>query len=614
MIFRNVGVDLKLVLRGHQLIRTLAFIALFCSATVAHADKRVAFLVGNANYEHAPSLDNPIKDTELIAATLTELDFDVSVFSNLNRDQIGRELSIFLSNTEGADVTLFYFAGHGLQYDGENFLVGTDTKLETEFDIASEALNLSKVIELLERNSRAALIFIDACRDNPLANAFYAQNFSQTRALMTRGLAPMTRSFQGSMITFSASPGQVAYDGEGANSPFAAALARHLPTENLEVLSLMKRVIRDVKAETGDLQTPMVTNDLTAEIYMRLGGGEGAVLALQQEEALFEAANDLASLRAWDVFLEKYPNGVFSEMAYAARELLQAEEIAENVGVEVAQLAPQSINRDISAGIEAQIGLSRDDNRAVQTALNTRGYDAGPEDGILGTRTRRAIASYQLSVGLPATGVVTKGTAAKLGLEIDNPENSDMPVVSSQDARRYDPEKLGLVESDERLLKAAKALQGKEFRYGFFDDSLYLAVLDWSNPGFEGASKVAERAGGYVVTINSEAENRFIARLTLSDERLWRPNGKRSFMFGPMIGLHQLPNSREPSGGWVWASGETPAYSSWDPYEPTNHNNNESIAVFFIPYNEFSSYRARPRPLKWGDVSGGRRSYVIEVD
>lgn len=300
---------------------------------MAAAERRVAFLVGNQDYAHAPALDNPIRDVALIAETLGDLGFEVSRHENLPRDQIGRELVAFLRETEDADVTLFYFAGHGMQFEGQNYLVGTDARLETEFDVESEALNLDKVVAQLEARSRAALVFIDACRDNPLASNFYRRNFSETRAIATRGLAPVTSKFDGAMMVFSASPGQVAYDGDGEVSPFAAAVARHLPTANMEVLSVMKRVIRDVKAETADQQTPMVTNDLTAEIYLNLGDGrEGDAIALQQEEALFEAATEIGTVEAWDDFLNRYKSGKLFAAAVKVREGLLNQQIASSLG------------------------------------------------------------------------------------------------------------------------------------------------------------------------------------------------------------------------------------------------------------------------------------------
>jgi peptidoglycan hydrolase-like protein with peptidoglycan-binding domain len=232
------------------------------------AETRAAFIVGNSDYQNAPSLENPVNDAKLVAETLTGLGFKVSSHLDLTRREMTSALTEFLKENEEADVTLFYFAGHGMQFEGKNYLIGTDASLKSEFDVESETLELARVVNMIERRSKAALIFIDACRDNPLADQFYRENFSETRALQTRGLAPVKTSSDGAMLVFSAAPGQVAYDGVGENSPFAKSLAKHLPSENIEVLSLMKRIIRDVKVETGDRQVPMVTNDLTTEIYL----------------------------------------------------------------------------------------------------------------------------------------------------------------------------------------------------------------------------------------------------------------------------------------------------------------------------------------------------------
>ena len=209
----------------------------------AFADTRAAFVVGNSAYSNAPKLANPVRDAHLVADTLRSLDFIVTQKNDLTRDGFARALSDFIRKNKNADVTLFYFAGHGMQYDGQNYLVGTDARLQSELDIDSETVELSKVVELLERNSKATLVYVDACRDNPLATDFYRRNFSETRALETRGVARVRLRTDGSMLVFAAAPGQVAYDGEGRNSPFARALARHLPTEGAEILSLTKRII-----------------------------------------------------------------------------------------------------------------------------------------------------------------------------------------------------------------------------------------------------------------------------------------------------------------------------------------------------------------------------------
>jgi hypothetical protein len=607
-------------------MRLLLLILVAWTATApVRAETRAAFLVGNADYDHAPALDNPIRDTALLARTLDDLGFAISRHENLSRDEIARELVTFLRAHEAADVTLFYFAGHGLQYEGKNYLVGSEARLASEFDVEAEALDLDRVIRQLERRSRAALVFVDACRDNPLADRFYRENFSATRALSTRGLAPLNGAYQGAMTVFAASPGQVAYDGTQGNSPFALALTRHLPTENLEVLSLMKRVIADVRTATGGEQVPVVMNDLTAEIYLRLGSGDaGAALALQQEEALFEAALEIASLRAWDIYLSRYPEGHFRDMALAARELLQADTLAEEAGVDVAELTPARITRESAAAVEAGLGLSQEDSRAVQAALNRLGYDAGPEDGVLGRRSRQALASYQLVVGLPATGVVTRGTAERLGLALARAESAEGPVVSSRDARRYDPETLATIESDKRLIAAALALKGYEFVYGFYDGRLYMAVNLWKGLPWTEAVAFAEKAGGHLVTLTSAEENRFVLDLVKHDDRFWTVSeGQNDGIVvpataGPAIGLYQPEGAREPRGGWRWVTGEPLDYTDWIPGQPNNWDGVEHYANYQSD-GHMKGNSGTPGPgwrdrAGWDDLPGGRPSLIIEIE
>ena len=327
-------------------------------ATSTFAQERVAFIVGNSVYEHAAPLANPGNDAHLIARTLTALNFDVRLHENLSRWKIASELSDFLDETKDAELTIFYFAGHGMQFEGGNYLLGTDAQLRSELDVEAETLNLDHVIRLLRRGSRAALVFVDACRDNPIATAFYQKNFSATRALATRGLAPARSSFDGAMVTFAASPGQVAYDGAGINSPFASALARHLPTPNIEILTLMKRVARDVRKETNDQQTPMVNNDLTREIFLR-------------EVASSARVNDLA--------LEEPGKPELPEI-----------------------LTPKEM--------ELTLNLTEADRRNLQRLLYQIGYDPGPSDGAFGPKTRTALEKFQFAHGLHDTGYVTNTT------------------------------------------------------------------------------------------------------------------------------------------------------------------------------------------------------------
>lgn len=293
----------------------LVFVIGLFTAQVLHAEERVAFVVGNSNYENTSQLSNSVQDARLITAVLEKVGFDVTTHQDLSRGGFARAFSKFLASASEADIAFFYFAGHGVQLDGTNYLLGTDATLKSEFDVISEGISLDDVTEILTKRTNAALIFVDACRDNPLADTFFAENFSQSRSIDTRGLAPVTSTNTGSMLVFAASPGQVAYDGIGSNSPFSLALARHLPTPGAEILSLMKRVISDVRLLTNGRQNPTVTNDLAQDIFL---AGQATIF---QD---FESASANGGVEAWERFLEDYEGSGNSALITSAQRLRDA--------------------------------------------------------------------------------------------------------------------------------------------------------------------------------------------------------------------------------------------------------------------------------------------------
>jgi len=601
-------------------MKSLLCLVLVVIASVAAGETRVAFLVGNAAYSAAPRLENPSADVTLIAETLDSLDFTVAVHHDLDRVQLVYELTRFLDANLEADVTLFYFAGHGIQFENRNFLLGTDADLQTTFDVEAQGLELGRVIDLLARKTRAALVFVDACRDNPLATDFYNRNFSATRAVSTRGLTRLSNAFNGTMVAFSASPGQVALDGEAGTSPFATALARHLPAENVEILSLMKRVIRDVRGMTGNAQTPTVTNDLVTEIYLQPGDAAVAI-ARRAEERLFEAVQAIGTPRAWQVFLQQFPDGHLRAEALQAAELATAIELAELSGVgnpaETVPDATRSGDRvplTPEAIAEAEAGLALDPAavRLIQAALAERGYDVGPLHGRLDPATRRAVADFQAAVGLPSTGAVTAGTAQRLGLVLAAVEADAAGFVASRNARKYDPAQLARIEDDHRLVRAVDALRGYELVYGYFDGRLYLGVLVWKHQTLEEARSLAESAGGYLATLTSPEENAFAFRLVKDDRRFWFDCEGCEDVYGPSFGLYQQDGAAEPDGGWVWATGEPVAFTAWWPDQPDNYNNREHLASFiYMPEdNRAPDYKDR----RWGDLSGAVRAILIEIE
>ena len=605
---------------------------IFCVAifsvwvATATAAERAAFVVGNDTYAHAPQLKNPASDARLVAKTLEDLGFSVTRHENLARGDIAIEFAAFLQRTKGAEVTLFYFAGHGLQFERKNYLLGTDAKLSSELDLASEAIELDRVIRMMERESRAALVFIDACRDNPLATSFYRKTMSPTRALATRGLAPINASYDGAMITFSASPGEVAYDGGGNNSPFAEALAKHLETGRAEILTLMKRVIRDVRSNTLGRQSPIVVNDLTVEIHLH-PSGEGqqpADVAANKlrEQATFDAAKALNTSAAYDFYLSAFPNGRFRRYAEAARDRLASAELAEQSASKPTETAVSATGETVVAALSDDAapesleeapppatrvpGLHAEDRRFIQGRLNELGYDAGSVDGAFGPRTRSALMSFQEDQKLAATGFAGQRTVDALNLPAPRFEEMARDRSATRVARNYD---VGAFKEFPQLFKAMNVLKRYEYTYGWWNGSLYIAVK--GNSSFEFAQTLAQAAGGHLVCIGSGAENAFVFELIRHDLGFWRVTSGGISTIGPAIGLRQRQDGIEPGGGWECLNGEPVRYTNWDRGEPNNHNGNESVATFKTPRSGAGN-RPLPGP-RWNDGGSGP-GFIIEIE
>ncbi|TIN07376.1 MAG: hypothetical protein E5Y59_16890, partial [Mesorhizobium sp.] len=259
---------------------------------------------------------------------------------------------------------------------------------------------------------------------------------------------------------FSASPGQVAYDGVGENSPFTTALVEHMSSPSLEVGTAFKRVIRDVRIKTNNLQSPQIVSNIAAEFYFNASAPATAVAAsdfLAQID--FEKAERIATARGWQLYLAKHQSGSFSDSARAALRLL------ERGGDGL--VSPQEAER--------RMKLTQSQRKEIQLTLSDLGYDIGAADGNLGQKTRRAISRYQKALGLTETGYVNSVVANRL--ELVGVTSTDS-VVSADEARLFDPEDLKGLETDERTIRAAQCLRGKEIIYGEFGSRLYVAVYD----------------------------------------------------------------------------------------------------------------------------------------
>lgn len=230
-------------------------------STVTFAEKRFALVIGNSTYSHIGSLPNAVSDADLIANKFRQLNFEVEILKNQTEDSFGEALDRLAQKANSLDVIAIYYAGHGIQKNGENYLIPTDAKLKNESAIERETISLKSILQIVE-NVPISLLFLDACRDNPLAGQMTAKG----RSVVTRGLA-VVRPVGDMMITFATLPNSVASDGLSDNSPFATALAKHMDTPNTEISVLMKRVTKDVLDKTNGEQRPQQLSQMQKEFY-----------------------------------------------------------------------------------------------------------------------------------------------------------------------------------------------------------------------------------------------------------------------------------------------------------------------------------------------------------
>jgi len=228
--------------------------------------RRVALIVGNGAYQNAPSLPNPPNDAADMAQSLRNLGFDVVEGRDLDKRGMESKIREFGKKLDGADLALFFYAGHGLQVADKNYLVPIDAKLERPGDLGLDTITVDDVLAQMESEPRVNLIFLDACRDNPLSRSL-ARSLGARSTAVSQGLAPI-ESAVGTMIVYATQPKNVALDGEGRNSPFTAALLKHIPTPGLEIGSLMKRVRADVYKATHERQLPWDHSSLIGDVVL----------------------------------------------------------------------------------------------------------------------------------------------------------------------------------------------------------------------------------------------------------------------------------------------------------------------------------------------------------
>jgi hypothetical protein len=237
-------------------------LALLISSAPCHAQKRVALVYGNSKYIAIGELSNPVNDAAAIASLLqTQLHFDVVKAVDADLGQMLRALGDFGNRAKGADIALVFYAGHGIQLNGQNYLLPVTADIRTEIDLRTQTLRLNEIAEVLDASgAKAKLLFIDACRNNPLPMT--------SRGAEALGLAQQEVSVIGTLFAFATAPGHVAYDGDGVNSPFTAGLLLNLGMPGAEIRQVLASVRTEVYKRTNRRQVPWVNEALLDQVYL----------------------------------------------------------------------------------------------------------------------------------------------------------------------------------------------------------------------------------------------------------------------------------------------------------------------------------------------------------
>jgi uncharacterized caspase-like protein len=322
----------------------------------ASAERRVALVMGNSVYQNVGRLANPVRDSDAMSETFRSAGFDVvELRHDLKVNEMRRALRDFSNSVREADVAIIYFAGHGIEIGGTNYVIPVDAVLERDIDVFDEAIPLDRLLTVIDPATQLRLIILDACRDNPFDRTMKRTTLSRA---VGRGLAKVEPSSPNTLIAFAAKAGSTASDGGGKNSPFTAALVKYLPRPGLDLRKALGFARDEVLKATNNRQEPF--------IYGSLGGNDVPLVPAPASPPVaasppdpgaesrrdYELAERVGTKPVWDSFITKYPSGFYTELAKAQRDKLAAE-AATVAATEKARIALEEQKRLAIEGAKA---------------------------------------------------------------------------------------------------------------------------------------------------------------------------------------------------------------------------------------------------------------------
>jgi uncharacterized caspase-like protein len=404
-------------------ITALSVAAFLFSGSAAFADKKVAFVVGNSAYKSVAPLPNPASDAKAMAQVLRNVGFDVVEGTNLGREKMSEKLIDFGRRAQGADLAVFFYAGHGISMDGVNYLIPVDADLKSPADVKLGApINIDAALDQTMSDAKVRLVFLDACRDNPFAAKISAAKSTRS-VTVASGLADMKPS-EGSLIAFATGPGQTALDGDvGAHSPFTRALITNITQPGVEIQQAMTKVRAQVSEETGKNQLPWDHTSLTGNVYLnpvaaapekaeaRNAAQATTVVASASpgdsiEIEFWRSVKDSNKVDELNAYLTKYPNGTFASLAQARIQTLQngPSTTTRNLTTGV---DPSTFTEEADQASEDVLSLDKGTRRDVQRRLTGLGFEIRA-NGRFDDETRNVIRRWQAARGYPTSGYLNK--------------------------------------------------------------------------------------------------------------------------------------------------------------------------------------------------------------
>ena len=291
------------------MIKSLFHILLLITFSLSFAqqkEQRVALVIGNGAYKASP-LKNPVNDARDMATKLRSLGFVVIERSNLGMKQIGSTLREFRSKLTPGSVALVFYAGHGLQIKGENYLPAVDAEIGGEEDVPNQSMSMRQIMNVLsDAKTRLNLVFLDACRDNP-----YARSFRNSSGGLAKEDAP-----SGTLISFATRPGSVASDGNGRNGLYTGALLEQMNNTSLPIEQVLKGVVTAVKGGSNGRQEPWMEGSIEGDFcFGDCSARSAPQVAISDDRALWESVKDSRDVNEFKVYLDKFPKGLFADLA-----------------------------------------------------------------------------------------------------------------------------------------------------------------------------------------------------------------------------------------------------------------------------------------------------------